>query len=116
LLTNQTLALSFLIAIFSMAGVPPLVGFYAKLVVFLSVVNSSYLIFVIFTFLTTVISSFFYLRLIKTIFFEKLINVNLFGSLNYTQANVVALSSISLLFFFLNPSLLGIICYRAGLY
>jgi len=116
LLNNGVLSLSFLIAIFSMAGVPPLVGFYAKLSIFLSVINSNYFVFVVLAFLITVISAFFYLRLLKTVFFEKIINVNLFGSLSYSQANVISLSSISLVFFFFNPSLLDILCYRAALY
>jgi NADH:ubiquinone oxidoreductase subunit 2 (subunit N) len=112
---NITISLSFLIAVFSMAGVPPLVGFYAKLCIFFSVINSCYFVFVILAFLTTVISSFFYVRLIKTAFFEKSLNENLFESLTCVQAKTLTICSFSLVFFFVNPSLLDVISLRVAL-
>jgi len=56
---------------FSLAGIPPFVGFYSKLLVVCSVINSSSFLFSFFSFIASVISCFFYLRIIKNFFFEK---------------------------------------------
>jgi NADH-quinone oxidoreductase subunit N len=109
---NKSLALSFLLALFSMAGVPPLVGFYAKFCVFFSVLKSNYFVVVVIAFLLTVVSSFFYVRLIKTAFFEKIINFTLFESLSCVQANILSLTSFFLVFFFFNPLMLDFLAYR----
>merc|ERR1712216_550244 len=112
---NKSLSLSLLIAIFSIAGIPPFIGFYGKFCLFFSLMDSNYFVVVILAFLMTTVSTFFYLRLIKTIFFENLLNLNLFGALTYHNANLLALSSFFLTFFFFNPLLLDILMYRLAI-
>ena len=56
------LALSFLILFFSLAGIPPLGGFFAKFFVFMSVIESELYALAIIGLLTTVISAFYYLK------------------------------------------------------
>ena len=64
------LAFSFLILFFSLAGIPPLGGFFAKFFVFMSVIESEMYALAIIGLLTTVISAFYYLKVIKTIYFD----------------------------------------------
>ena len=59
-----------LVNLFSMAGVPPLAGFYAKVYVFFSAIEISLNILVIIGILLSVISAFYYIRFIKIIYFD----------------------------------------------
>jgi len=59
------------IAMFSMAGVPPTVGFYAKLSVLQSVVQIDLVWLAVFAVLFSVIGLFYYLRVIKVMYFDK---------------------------------------------
>jgi NADH-ubiquinone oxidoreductase chain 2 len=68
--SNPALALSFAITLFSMAGVPPLVGFFGKLMVIYSGTNSGYFFLPIVAILVTVLSAAYYLRVVRVIFFD----------------------------------------------
>ena len=68
---HPLLALCFLISLFSLAGIPPLAGFFAKFYIFMSVIESKMYALAIIGLLTTVISAFYYLRIIKIIYFDK---------------------------------------------
>jgi NADH-quinone oxidoreductase subunit N len=59
------------IAMFSMAGVPPTVGFYAKLVVLQAVIQVDLLWLAVVAVLFSVIGLFYYLRIIKVMYFDK---------------------------------------------
>lgn len=65
------LALMLLILVFSMAGVPPFVGFFAKLLVIKSLLTSNYLLTALFAILFSVVGAFYYIRLVWLMFFEK---------------------------------------------
>ena len=64
---HPMLALSFLIMLFSLAGIPPLAGFFAKFYIFMSVIEVKMYALAIIGLLSTVISAFYYLRIIKII-------------------------------------------------
>ena len=68
---HPLLSLSLLIILFSLAGIPPLAGFFAKLYIFKSVVEQSMYFLAIVGLLATVIAAFYYLRIIKIIYFDK---------------------------------------------
>ena len=68
---HPKLALSFLILFFSLAGIPPLAGFFAKFYVFLSVIEAGMYSLAIIGLITTVVSAYYYLRIIKIIYFDK---------------------------------------------
>jgi NADH-quinone oxidoreductase subunit N len=102
---HPILAFAFLIILFSLAGIPPLAGFFAKFYIFMSVIEVKMYTLAIIGLLTTVISSFYYLRIIKIIYFDKpkkpfdeIYDWGLKGSL--------ILSSILLLIYFIFPSIL----------
>ena len=68
---HPMLAFSFLIVLFSLAGIPPLAGFFAKFYIFMSVIEVKMYALAVIGLLTTVISAFYYLRVIKVIYFDK---------------------------------------------
>ena len=68
---HPILALSFLIILFSLAGIPPLAGFFAKFYIFMAVIQKEMYFLAIVGLLATVIAAFYYLRVIKIIYFDK---------------------------------------------
>jgi len=103
---NQLLAISFLIIMFSLAGIPPLAGFFAKFYVFISVIESGMYTLAIVGLLSTVISAFYYLRIIKIIYFDEIKNP--FDKItNIKITSTVLLSCSILILFFLYPSILN---------
>ena len=71
---HPMLSLSFLIVLFSLAGIPPLAGFFGKFYVFMAVIDQKLYTLAVIGLLATVISAFYYLRLIKIIYFDKPVN------------------------------------------
>ncbi len=67
---HPLLAFSLLIILFSLAGIPPLAGFFAKFYVFKAVIGQSMFFLAIVGLLSTVIAAFYYLRIIKVIYFD----------------------------------------------
>ena len=65
------LGLALLIILFSLAGIPPMAGFFAKFYIFMAVIESEMYALAIVGLLTTVISAFYYLRIIKIIYFDE---------------------------------------------
>ena len=68
---HPVLSLCLLVILFSLAGIPPLAGFFAKFYVFKSVVEQSMYFLAIVGLLSTVIAAFYYLRIIKVIYFDE---------------------------------------------
>lgn len=133
---NPVLALSLVITIFSFAGIPPLVGFFAKQMVLSAALDSGYVFLSLVAILTSVVGGVYYLNIVKEISFYKpeyklntlLNNKNLLGSiynnnntllknLEFNHKNIVMSSSISitisiitlitLLFMFMNKEWLS---------
>nr|ASM91512.1 NADH dehydrogenase subunit 2 [Botryosphaeria dothidea]AWN55991.1 NADH dehydrogenase subunit 2 [Botryosphaeria dothidea]AWN56015.1 NADH dehydrogenase subunit 2 [Botryosphaeria dothidea]AWN56052.1 NADH dehydrogenase subunit 2 [Botryosphaeria dothidea]AWN56076.1 NADH dehydrogenase subunit 2 [Botryosphaeria dothidea] len=68
---NPLLALSLSISLFSFAGIPPLMGFFAKQMVFSAALDNGYVFITLVAILTSVVSAVYYLAVIKQVFFEK---------------------------------------------
>ncbi len=103
---HPILAVSFLIILFSLAGIPPLGGFFAKFYIFTSVIEQKMYTLAIVGLLTTVISAFYYLKVIKTIYFED--NLVVLESVQNKVAQITVLISCTILItFFLYPSFLN---------
>ncbi len=68
---HPLLSLSLLLILFSLAGIPPLAGFFAKFYIFKAVIEQSMYFLAIVGLLSTVIAAFYYLRIIKIIYFDK---------------------------------------------
>jgi len=103
---NPLLAISFLTIMFSLAGIPPLAGFFAKFYVFMSVIENGMYTLAIIGLLSTVISAFYYLRIIKIIYFDEIKNP--FDKIkNLGITSTIFLSCSILALFFLYPSILN---------
>ena len=101
---HPLLAISFLIILFSLAGVPPLGGFFAKFYVFVAVLEQKMYTLAIIGLLTTVMSAFYYLKIIKIIYFEDSA-INFEQVKNKTAKASVIISCSILTTFFLYPSI-----------
>ena len=68
---HPLLSVSLLVILFSLAGIPPLAGFFAKFYIFKAVIEQSMYFLAIVGLLSTVVAAFYYLRIIKIIYFDK---------------------------------------------
>jgi len=68
--TDPALALAFAVFMFSMAGIPPLSGFFGKLYVFLAAVQAGLWTLAIIGVLTSVVASYYYVRIVKVMYFD----------------------------------------------
>jgi NADH-quinone oxidoreductase subunit N len=68
---NPLMALIMLVLLLSMAGVPPLVGFYAKLVILTQLVEVGMVSLAVFAVVMSIIGAFYYLRVIKAMYFDE---------------------------------------------
>jgi NADH-ubiquinone oxidoreductase chain 2 len=67
---NHTLAISLAVTILSFAGIPPLVGFFAKQMVLSAALQNGFLFMALIAVITSVISAVYYLNIIKVMFFD----------------------------------------------
>ena len=103
---HPILSISLLIILFSLAGIPPLAGFFAKFYIFMSVIESGMYTLAIIGLLTTIISAFYYLRIIKIIYFDDA-NKPFDQIKNIGISSTLLLSSVILITFFAYPSFLN---------
>lgn len=104
--SNNVLAFIFALLLFSMAGIPPLLGFYSKLLVLFSLSYSFNLVILIALVILSSISSFYYIRLIKLIFFDLNKNYIFFNVPNKITSYIISILLFINLFFFIGADLL----------
>ncbi|XDZ63649.1 NADH-quinone oxidoreductase subunit NuoN [Alphaproteobacteria bacterium LSUCC0396] len=68
--THPMLALGLMVMMFSMAGIPPLAGFFGKWYVFLAAVNAGLIPLAVIGVVMSVVGAFYYLRIIKIMYFK----------------------------------------------
>ena len=69
--TNPPLALCFAIFMFSMAGIPPLAGFFGKFYVFMAAVNAGLYTLAVVGVLASAVGAFYYIRIVKIMYFDE---------------------------------------------
>jgi len=69
--TNPYLAVAIAVFMFSMAGIPPLAGFFAKFYVFLAAIEAGLYVLTVVGLLTSVVGAFYYLRIVKLMYFDE---------------------------------------------
>ena len=112
---HPLMSLGLLITLFSLAGIPPMAGFFAFFYIFMSVIESGMFTLAIIGLVTTVISAFYYIRIIKIMYFdsskkpfENFKDIGVQGSL--------LMSSIILISFFIYPSILNDIVDKINIF
>ena len=103
---HPILALSFLAILFSLAGIPPLAGFFAKFYIFMAVIEKEMYFLAIVGLLATVIAAFYYLRVIKIIYFDPE-QEKFDTSMSLGLKLTLILSTSAILMYFLNPNFLN---------
>lgn len=122
--SNPLLGLSFALCLFSIAGIPPLIGFFAKQMVLYSSTHAGYYFLSIVAILVSVISASYYLKIIKVMYFDTKSNENTLVN-NFTDNNeksitnlhAFLISSLSMLItlFVLQPTILLNSCHLLAL-
>jgi len=100
---HPLLSIALLIILFSLAGIPPLAGFFAKFYIFKAVIEQSMFFLAIVGLLSTVIAAFYYLRIIKLMYFDepkKKYDTDFSIGLKIT----LTLSTLLILLYFIYPS------------
>jgi len=96
------LALALAIFMFALSGVPPTAGFFGKFYVFLAAINAQLTGLAVIGVLTSVVSAFYYLRVVKVMYFDE--PVGMFDRpLSAEVKGVVFVTAVVTLFFFLFP-------------
>ena len=103
---HPLISISLLIILFSLAGIPPFAGFFAKFYIFLAVIENEMYTLAIIGLLSTVISAFYYLKIIKTIYFDEIQKP--FDEIkNLSISGSIIISCFILSLFFLYPAILN---------
>ncbi len=101
--TQPLLAMSLTIFMFSMAGIPPLAGFFGKLYIFLAAIHAELYALAIIGVLTSVVGAFYYLRVIKVMYFDDPVD-SFDQPISRPITIVVTVSAFLMTFFILYPA------------
>lgn len=115
--TNPILGLSLAICLFSMAGVPPLVGFFAKYTVLYTAIHNGYTFLAVVAILSSVVSAVYYLRVIRVIHFDSVTPSTVQSEISFkgtkhtiavssVHSYVIATLTLFVVLFAANPNLL----------
>jgi NADH:ubiquinone oxidoreductase subunit 2 (subunit N) len=113
--SNPMLALIMAVTLFSIAGIPPIVGFLAKIGVFLVVVQSSAYLIAVFSILFSVVSTFYYIRLVKILYFENTLVGKLYLPINTQKSILISVLSLLLIILCADPMIIYLLFYKATL-
>lgn len=116
--THPLIAFTLAMNLFSMAGVPPLAGFFAKMYVFFSGLEASLNLIVITGIVISVISAFYYLRFIKLMYFDGINQGYMFVSSKSDTCLVylLGLTFFVIVFLFINPNFLILFTESLGVF
>jgi NADH-quinone oxidoreductase subunit N len=99
--TNPLLATVFAMLLFSLAGIPPLAGFFAKWYVFVAAVRAGLFTLAVVGVLASVVGSFYYLTIIKVMFFDE--PLAKLDPMRMELRTVLAVAGFFNIFFFVYP-------------
>ena len=103
-LSNTSPTMAFLLAmlLFSLAGIPPLAGFFAKFYVFLAAINAGLYALAVIGVLLSVVGAYYYLRIVKIMYFDA--PTERFEPMPGLLAAVLGASGLFILFYFVYPA------------
>lgn len=114
--SNRIVAQNLAIILFTLAGLPPMAGFLAKMSVFKALSGVSIYFFSLINILFSVIATFYYIRIIKIIFFENLLVGKLYNIINTKKIFIINLLTFLLVFLFISPMLPYFYSYKITLF
>jgi len=109
---NPTLSIALALSLFSMSGIPPLIGFFGKYFVINSaLMNGNYFLSLV-VIITSVISTVYYLQIVKTLFLPENSSAELDNNSSLIRNNnlspilafIVAILTLFIIFFMINPT------------
>jgi len=111
--SNSILALFFSTVLLSIAGFPPMIGFLVKIGIFLVSIEAS--MYFVVSILCSVISTFYYIRIVKIMYFENSVAGKLYYPIQSNNSILIVCLFYFLLFLFVNPTLLYLFSYKIAL-
>lgn len=100
--THPTMAFFFAVLMFSLAGIPPLAGFFAKFYVFLAAIKAGLYLLAVLGVLASVVGAYYYLAIVKTMYFDE--PAKGFTAMPMTLRLVLAVSGLINVLFFVYPA------------
>jgi len=100
--TSPMMAFLLAMLLFSLAGIPPLAGFFAKFYVFLAAINAGLYALAVIGVLLSVVGAYYYLRIVKIVYFDA--PVERFEPMPGLLAAVLGASGLFILFYFVYPA------------
>nr|YP_009130759.1 NADH dehydrogenase subunit 2 [Agarophyton chilense]AKA27614.1 NADH dehydrogenase subunit 2 [Agarophyton chilense]ASP44542.1 NADH dehydrogenase subunit 2 [Agarophyton chilense]UAD89533.1 NADH dehydrogenase subunit 2 [Agarophyton chilense] len=108
--SNTFLACAIIILLFSMAGIPPTGGFFAKLFVLLTALQVNSFGISLFAVIMSCVACFYYIQLIKGMYFElSTTNLKVIKPMSKLSSLILGISSLSILFLFLDIEIISLI-------
>ncbi len=112
--TSPKMALALAIFMFSMAGIPPLAGFFGKYYVFRAAIEAELYTLVVVGLLSSVVAAFYYLRIVKLMYFDEPLDAFDQPVGREISAIVVGTGAVTALFIFILWPVLGITAIAAA--
>jgi NADH-quinone oxidoreductase subunit N len=100
--THPTMAFFLAMLLFSMAGVPPLAGFFAKFYVFVAAIHAGLYLLAVLGMVTSVVGAYYYLAIVKLMYFDE--PVGEFEQMPYELRVVLAICGLFNILFCLHPA------------
>lgn len=98
------LAYPLAILMFSMSGIPPMAGFFGKLIVFQAAIQSGLYVLAVLGVLTSVVAAYYYLRIIKVMFFDEPLGEFDTDTIEWPRKVIIGLSVVAVILFIISPS------------
>jgi NADH-quinone oxidoreductase subunit N len=109
---NPALAFVMLILMFSLAGIPPTIGFYAKLAVLKAVIDAGMIWLAVLAVMMSLVGAFYYLRIVKMVYFDEPVDTHALRPVPSAQA-LLAVNGALVLLLGLVPGPLMSLCADA---
>ena len=100
--TNPMMAFMLAMLLFSLAGIPPLAGFFAKFYVFLAAIHAGLYALAVIGVLLSVVGAYYYLRIVKIMYFDA--PAERFEPMRAPLAAVLGVSGLFILLYFVHPA------------
>jgi NADH-quinone oxidoreductase subunit N len=113
---NNLLTIILILNVFSLAGIPPLAGFFSKFFIFYSGIKNGYFSLIFFAIIISIISSFYYLKIIKIVYFEKVLRKMFLNQIDKLKSIILLINTEIIIFFFLFPNIILVNLNKIYLY